>query len=159
MNPFQSALVYASSLFFFLFNYLLDALGLYQLSHQRSPYTDQQQWVALKKNYLRGCSRSLPTEAPGKHTHTHARTHTHTHARTRTHTQIGGSGGKESACNAGDPGSIPGLVKDPLEKGMATLSSILAWRIPWTEVPGRLTVHGDSHRVKHDLATKPPPGS
>ena len=82
--------------------------------------------------------------------------------------------GKESACNAGDPGSIPGsgrspgegilyllqyswasfvvqLVKDPpamwqtwvqsmgwedtLEKGTATHSSILAWRIPWTIVP------------------------
>ena len=31
--------------------------------------------------------------------------------------------------------------EDPLEKGMATHSSILAWRIPWTEEPGRL-VHG-----------------
>ena len=30
----------------------------------------------------------------------------------------------------------------PLEKGMATHSSILAWRIPWTEEPGRLTVRG-----------------
>ena len=79
--------------------------------------------------------------------------------------------GKESTCNAGDPGSIPGLGRspgegigyplqyswaslvaqlgknlpamwetwvqslgweDPLEKGMATHSSILAWRIPWT---------------------------
>ena len=39
-----------------------------------------------------------------------------------------GSEGKESACNAGDPGSIPGH-EDPLEKGMATHSSILAWRI------------------------------
>ena len=29
-------------------------------------------------------------------------------------------------------------VKDPLEEGMATHSSILAWRIPWTEEPGRL---------------------
>ena len=83
----------------------------------------------------------------------------------------GGSAGKESACNVGDLGSIPGsgrsagdgigyplwyfwaslvaqLVKnlpvmwetwvqsldweDPLEKGKATHSSILAWRIPWT---------------------------
>ena len=82
-----------------------------------------------------------------------------------------GSAGKESACNAGDPGSIPGLGRslgeeigyplqyswaslesqlvknlaamqetwvrslgweDPLEKGKATHSSILAWRIPWT---------------------------
>ena len=83
----------------------------------------------------------------------------------------GSSAGKESACNAGDPGSIPGsrrstgegigyllqcslaslvaqMVKnlpamwetwvwslgseDPLEKGKATHSGILAWRIPWT---------------------------
>ena len=32
--------------------------------------------------------------------------------------------------------------KDPLEKEMATHSSILAWRIPWTEEPGGATVHG-----------------
>ena len=32
--------------------------------------------------------------------------------------------------------------EDPLEKEMATHSSILAWRIPWTEEPGRLPVHG-----------------
>ena len=32
--------------------------------------------------------------------------------------------------------------EDPLEKGMATHSSILAWRIPWTEEPGRTVVHG-----------------
>ena len=31
----------------------------------------------------------------------------------------------------------------PLEKGMTTHSSILAWRIPWSEEPGRATVHGD----------------
>jgi len=37
---------------------------------------------------------------------------------------------------------------------MATHSSIFAWRIPWTEEPGRL-VHGVA-RVGHDLATKPP---
>ena len=37
--------------------------------------------------------------------------------------------GKESTCNAGDPGSILGR-EDPLEEGMATHSSILAWRIP-----------------------------
>ena len=38
---------------------------------------------------------------------------------------------KESACSAGDLGSILGW-KDPLEKGKATHSSFLAWRIPWT---------------------------
>ena len=37
----------------------------------------------------------------------------------------------------------------PLEKGMATYSSILAWRIPWTEEPGSLQSIG-SQRVKHD---------
>ena len=88
----------------------------------------------------------------------------------------GSSASKESTCNAGDPGSIPGsgrspgegigyplqyswaslmaqMVKnlsamretwirsldweDPLEKEMAMHSSILAWRIPWTEEPGK----------------------
>ena len=32
--------------------------------------------------------------------------------------------------------------EDPLEKEMATHSSVLAWKIPWMEQPGRLTVHG-----------------
>ena len=32
--------------------------------------------------------------------------------------------------------------EDPLVKGMTTHSSILAWRIPWTEEPGRATIHG-----------------
>ena len=44
-----------------------------------------------------------------------------------------GSAGKESACNAGDLGSILGWG-DFLEKGKITHSSILAWRIPWTTV-------------------------
>ena len=39
--------------------------------------------------------------------------------------------------NAGDAGLIPG-GEDPLEEEMTTTSSILAWRIPWTEEPGRL---------------------
>ena len=39
--------------------------------------------------------------------------------------------------------------KDPLEKGMATHSSILAWRIPWTEEPGGLQSM-ESQRVGHD---------
>ena len=51
----------------------------------------------------------------------------------------GGSGGKESAYNAGNPSSIHGQ-EDPLEKGMAAHSSIVAWRIPWAEEPSR--VHG-----------------
>ena len=42
-----------------------------------------------------------------------------------------GSAGKESACNAGDLGSIPGLGTS-LGEGKGYHSSILAWRIPWT---------------------------
>ena len=60
----------------------------------------------------------------------------------------GGSAGKESACNAGDPGSISGR-EDPLEKETATHSSNLAWKIPWTEKPGGLQSMG-LQRVKHD---------
>ena len=46
----------------------------------------------------------------------------------------GGSEVKPSACNA-----VRSLGReDPLEEGMATRSSILAWTIPWTEEPGRL---------------------
>ena len=45
--------------------------------------------------------------------------------------------------------------EDPLEKELATHSSILAWRIPWTEQPGWLQSM-ELQRVGHDLATKPP---
>ena len=100
----------------------------------------------------------------------------------------GSSAGKESTCNAGDPGLILGSGRSPgegigyllqyswasllaqmvknspamwetwvqsldwedfLEKGMATQSSILAWRIPWTEEPDRLQSMG-LQRVGHD---------
>ena len=99
----------------------------------------------------------------------------------------GSSAGKESACNAGDPGSIPEsertpwkgigypfqyswaslmvqMVKnppamwetwvqslsheDPLEEEMATHSSILAWRIPWTEEAGGLQCVGSQSRTR-----------
>ena len=66
--------------------------------------------------------------------------------------------GKESACNAGDAGDVGSITgwgsgEDPLEEGMATHSSILAWKIPWTEEPGRLLSMG-SQRVGHDLFFK-----
>ena len=55
---------------------------------------------------------------------------------------------KNIPANAGD---IRGVgQEEPLEKGMATHSSILVWRIPWTEEPGRLQVMG-SHRIGHKL--------
>ena len=44
-------------------------------------------------------------------------------------------------------------LKDPLEMEITAHSSILAWRIPWTEEPGRLQFM--IARVGHDLATKP----
>ena len=58
---------------------------------------------------------------------------------------------KNLPANAGDlrdSGLIPGW-EDLLEKGMATHSSILAWRIPWTEEPGGLQSMG-SQRVRPD---------
>ena len=42
--------------------------------------------------------------------------------------------------------------EDPLEKGMETHSSILAWRIPWTEEPGRLQSM-EVQRVRYDVVT------
>ena len=60
----------------------------------------------------------------------------------------GGSAGKEPACNVGDLGSIPGLG-DPLEKEMATHSSVLAWRVPGTLEPGGLPSMG-LRRIGHD---------
>ena len=60
----------------------------------------------------------------------------------------GGSDSKESACSAGDPGSR----RSPGE-GMATLSSILAWRIRWTEEAGGLQFIG-TQKVGHNLAIK-----
>ena len=51
----------------------------------------------------------------------------------------------------GDAGLIPGSESSP-ENEMATYSTILAWRILWTEEPGELQSMG-SQRVRHDLAT------
>ena len=53
----------------------------------------------------------------------------------------GGSEVKASACNEGDLGLIPGQ-EGPLEKEMATHSSILAWKIPWIEDPDGLQSTG-----------------
>ena len=51
-----------------------------------------------------------------------------------------GLDGKESACDAGDLGSILSW-EDPLDEGMATLSSILAWRISMDRGAWQATVH------------------
>ena len=67
----------------------------------------------------------------------------------------GGSVVKNLPANAGDAGSVPGWGRtlgggeEPLEEGTATHSSILAWRIPWTEEPEELQLIG-SQRVGHD---------
>ena len=60
----------------------------------------------------------------------------------------GGSEVKASACNAGDPGSIPGLGRSPGEENGNSLST-LAWKIPRTEKPGGLQSTG-SQRVGHN---------
>ena len=65
----------------------------------------------------------------------------------------GGSNGKESACNARDLSSVPGLGRSPGEgNGNQTHSSLLAWRIPWTEETGRLQSMG-FQRVVHNWVT------
>ena len=81
----------------------------------------------------------------------------------------GGLVGKKSDCNAGYPDLIAGLGRS-LGKRMAIHSGILAWRIPWTEVPGRLQSmgsqsltteglthrHTDTHRYTHTHTHTPP---
>ena len=64
----------------------------------------------------------------------------------------GDSEGKESAYNAGRPRFNP-WVEDSPEKEMATHASILVWRLPSTQEPGRLQSIG-SQRVGHDWMTK-----
>ena len=59
---------------------------------------------------------------------------------------------KDLPANAGDMGSIPDSGRS-LEKEMATHSSILAWRIPWTEEPGELQSMG-LQRVGHNSGTE-----
>ena len=65
---------------------------------------------------------------------------------------LGGSAVKNPSVHAGDLGSNLGW-EDPLDKEMATHSSILAWEIPWAEEPGGLQSMG-SQRVRQDLAAK-----
>ena len=62
----------------------------------------------------------------------------------------GGLVSKESTCNAGDPGSIPGLGRTPGE-GNGNPLQYSCWKIPRTEEPGRLQSLG---RIRHDLGTK-----
>ena len=60
-----------------------------------------------------------------------------------------GSDGKESTCDAGRPGFDPWVGKIPLEEGVATHSSILAWGIPMVRGTWWAMVHG-LQRVRHD---------
>ena len=89
--------------------------------------------------------------------HTYTRTYMHTHTRTymhtHTYTHLGFPGGKEPGCLPGDITDVDPIPRlgqeDPLEEGMATHASILAWRIPWTEELGGLQSKG-SQRIAHD---------
>ena len=72
--------------------------------------------------------------------------------------RVGTSGGsvvKNPTASAGDVGSILGSGRSPGERN-STHSSILAWRIPWTEEPCRLQSMG-SQSIRHNLATKQQP--
>ena len=57
--------------------------------------------------------------------------------------------GKEPACQCRIRGFNLQVRKIPLEEEMAARCSVLAWRIPWTEEPGRIQSTG-SHRVRHN---------
>ena len=73
------------------------------------------------------------------HTHTHRNIHTHTHINTHTHTGASLVAQLVMSLPAMQETQVQSLVReDPLENKMATHSSILAWRIPWTEETGRL---------------------
>ena len=62
----------------------------------------------------------------------------------------GGASDKELSCQIQETEDIRSLGReDPLEEGMATHSSILAWEIPWAEEPGGLQLIG-LHRVGHN---------
>ena len=63
-----------------------------------------------------------------------------------------GSDGEESACSAGDPGSIPSLGRS-LEKEMAPHSSVLAWRSPWI-APGQNTKVGSYSLLQGIFSTQ-----
>ena len=77
---------------------------------------------------------------------------------THTHTHTGFPGGSvvKKLPAMQETQVQPLSLEDCLEKEMATHSSILAWRLPWTEEPGRLQSMG-SQRVGHNLEIKLPP--
>ena len=54
----------------------------------------------------------------------------------------GGSDGKESACSAGDLGSVPGLGRFPWRRAWQPTQVFLPGESPWTEEPGGAAVHG-----------------
>ena len=62
---------------------------------------------------------------------------------------LGGSDSERIWLQRQRPGIDPWVGKNSLEKGMATHSSVLAWRIPWTEEPGGLQFMG-SQRFGHN---------
>ena len=76
-------------------------------------------------------------------------THTHTHTHTHSHRAFLVAQTVKNLPAMQEPQVQSLGQKYPLEKGMASHSSILAWRIPWTEEPGRLQSMG-LQRVTHD---------
>ena len=62
----------------------------------------------------------------------------------------GVSAGKASPCHAGDAGSVPGLGRSPRERN-GTHSSILAWRIPWTDKSGGFGAASPWGRKESDM--------
>ena len=65
----------------------------------------------------------------------------------------GGSNGKKSACHAGNPGSIPGLIRSPGE-GLGNPHQYSCLENPMDREVWWATVHGVTKRVRHDLGAK-----
>ena len=104
---------------------------------------------------------TVPSRLPGSELHTLTAYHDHPRRKTQFPSLDNWQFPHQASLVAQTVKTLPAMLEtqvrslsreDPLEKGMATYSSILAWRIPWTEEPGRLQSM-ESQRVRHDEAT------
>ena len=115
---------------------------VHHLSHQRIIFNH---WYSWKNKKTWTCEQISSKNNDIKSLYIHTQTHTYAFpiflVLRLTHGFPGGSAVKSMPASSGDGGSIPGL-KDPLEKEMATHSSILTWRNPWIGEPDGLQSMG-----------------
>ena len=102
------------------------------LSKLQETVKDRDAWHAAVHEVTKSLIATEQQQEQHTHTHTHYYWFLFNFNNNRIHFFPSNSDRKASTCNAGDPGSILGLGRS-LKKEMTTHSSILAWRIPWTE--------------------------